>query len=33
MLAPNCATARCSQDYVSDAVTDGRRFRVLAESG
>lgn len=30
MLLPNCPNERWSLDFVSDAFTDGRRFRVLA---
>ncbi len=30
MLVPDRANARWSLDFVSDAFTDGRRFRVLA---
>jgi putative transposase len=30
MLVPDCVNARWSLDFVSDAFTDGRRFRVLA---
>ena len=30
MVLPSCANERRSLDFVSDAFTDGRRFRVLA---
>ncbi len=30
MLVPDRANIRWSLDFVSDALTDGRRFRVLA---
>ena len=30
MVRPGCANERWSLDFVSDALTDGRKFRVLA---
>ena len=30
MVLPRAANQRCSLDFISDAFTDGRRFRVLA---
>jgi len=30
MLLPDAPNIRCNLDFVSDALTDGRRFRVLA---